>query len=420
MDQRALRGWTWYDWANSVFPLVISTAIFPAYYDSVTRDMTLPLKGSVIYEIVVASAFIVIALLSPILSGLADLGGKKAKYMERFCYVGAAACATLFFFDSSTLWLGLLCVFVANIGFSGSIVFYNAFLPELAPHEMHDKVSAKGFALGYVGSSLLLILCLLFYMNHDFFGIQQSSKAAQLCFLVTGIWWVGFSQITFRRLPAEKPINANSGSWKAGWQEIAKVWQSLKVNPQLKRYLIAFFFFNMALQTVMYVAALFGAGELQLSTDLLIMVMLIIQFVAVAGSYFFSWVSAKTGNINSLVLCSVIWVLVCIFAFLIPPKAPGLFCGLAALVGFVMGGGQSMSRSTYAKLLPETKDHASYFSFFDVANKFGVVAGMLLYAVLEQMVSVRVAVLALMILFLAGLAFFKWVPIDQRIQPQKG
>jgi UMF1 family MFS transporter len=295
---------------------------------------------------------------------------------------------------------------LAAIGFAGSIVFYNAFLPEIAePHEQ-DKVSARGFALGYIGSSLLLIINLAIIQMPTTFGLEEGTTLpARLSFLMVGLWWIGFSAYSLHYLPSNVYHEPRSGHYLTkGYRELQKVWNELKHLGHIKRFLLSFFFYNMGVQTVMYVASVFGEKEIKMGTSELILTVLIIQFVAIGGAFLFSWISSRMGNIRSLMVAIVVWICICVAAYQLTSVES--FYVLAFTVGMVMGGIQSLSRSTYSKMLPETHDHASYFSFYDVCDKIGMVLGTLSYGMIEEITgSMRNSILALIVYFVLGMVF---------------
>jgi len=417
-DKKIVRAWTYYDWANSAYSLVITSALFPIYFNAVTTTSTskdVSFMGRVfnsdsLQTYSISVAFLIIALFSPLLSSMADYSGKKKKFMFFFSTLGALSCSALYFFtDINTLWIGVLGSMLAALGYAGSIVFYNAFLPEIAAPADQDKISAKGFAMGYIGSSLLLIFCLTMVLFPAWYGNISGGFATRLSFLLVGIWWFGFAQITFNRLPETPTNNKRDASiFTKGYQELRIVWAELGDTPRLKRFLGSFFFYNMGTQTVMYVATLFGTSELKLDSSILIAIILIIQFVAIAGAYLFSGLSKRLGNIKALLIAIFIWILICIAAYFCDKKygfdEQTYFIILAAVVGMVMGGIQSLSRSTYSKLLPPTKDHASYFSFFDVCDKIGTVVGTFIFGYINELSgSMRNSIVVLTIFFLIGI-----------------
>src|SRR5260221_7056772 len=416
-SKKVVNGWAMYDWANSSYNLVITSTIFPAYFEAVAVDNKEISKTAVtflgrqfantaLYNYSLALAMFIVALMSPLLSSIADYKGNKKKFLSFFMTMGSLACASMFFFDKDTLGLGIAAIIIACIGFWGSQVFYNSFLPEIAAPEDRDRVSAKGFAYGYVGSVLLQLICFVFVLMHDTFGITEG-KGSQISFFLVGVWWWGFGQFSLRRLP--KPIAAGSGDLQQGilskgYRELQKVWNQLKHIPALKRFLFAFFFYNMGVQTVMLVASLYGKSELDIPTTNLIIAILIIQLIAIPGALVISRLSEKIGNIKTLMTVVVLWIVICIAAFLIPKGSVYLFYTLGAAVGFVMGGIQSLSRSTYAKLMPETRDTTSFFSFYDVTEKIAAVIGIFLFGYITEMTgSQRNSVLALATFFVIGL-----------------
>lgn len=419
-DPKVINGWAFYDWANSVYNLVITSTIFPLFYESQVVHHTGVQNGETVslvrffgrefvntelYSYIYSLSFLVILLIVPFLSGIADYKGNKKSFMKFFCYLGAAACISLYFFDKNHLELSMISPFLASIGFWASLVFYNAYLPEIATPDQHDRVSAKGFSLGYFGSVLLLVSILIAMKGFDM-PIRYS-------FLLVGVWWAGFSQYTYARLPDNSNGSGEGkekGSIYKGLLELKKVWLELQTLPRLKKFLAAFFTYNMGVQTIMLLAVLFASTEIDWPIDEngkrddsgLIISIIIIQVIAIFGAFVLSRLSKRLGNIKVLQIAVVIWIGVCLIAYAI--HTPTEFYILAAIVGFVMGGIQSMSRSTYSKMLPKTKDHASYFSFFDVLEKMGLVIGPFLFGWLNGITGgMRMSVLMLMIIFIIGL-----------------
>ncbi|MCH7402658.1 MFS transporter [Belliella kenyensis] len=424
MQNKIHNAWAMYDWANSVYSLVITSTIFPVYFNNVTTTeergdvvnfFGLDIINTVLYSYAISFSFLVIAIISPLLSGIADSGGKKLVFMKFFTYLGSMACLGLFFFDGANLEWGIICAILASVGYAGSIVFYNAFLPEISKEEEYDFLSAKGFALGYIGSVILLILNLMMIEFPDLFHLSDGGQAARWSFLIVGFWWAGFAQISFKYLP-DNPYNkkVNRSLLLVGYKEIRSVFHKVRSSSVMNRFLLAFFFYSMGVQTVMYLAATFGDKELGLPGDQLIITILIIQLVAIGGSYLFALISKLLGNKASLVMMVFIWVLICGAAYFV--QTAYQFFALAFVVGMVMGGIQSLSRSTYSKLIPaHTTDHASFFSFFDVTEKIAIVLGTFSYGFIEQMTgSMRNSSLALGLFFFVGLGFLILLKIPPR------
>ncbi|WP_194776287.1 MFS transporter [Pararhodonellum marinum] len=415
--------WAMYDWANSVYSLVITSTIFPVYFNSVTKSVTendvvsffgFQIVNTVLYSYSISFSFLVVALISPLLSGMADSGGKKLLFMKLFAYLGSLACIGLFFFDGSNLEYGIMCSILASIGYAGSIVFYNAFLPEIADESEYDFLSARGFALGYIGSVILLVANLLMIEFPGYFGLSDGSQAARWSFLITGIWWAAFSQIPFKYLP-DNPYKkkVSKSLLLKGYKEIRSVFREVRSQKVMNRFLAAFLFYSMGVQTVMYLAATFGDKELGLPGDKLILTILIIQLVAIIGSYLFAYISKVHGNRLSLLIMVFIWIVICVGAYFVYHEYQ--FYALAFVVGMVMGGIQSQSRSTYSKLIPtETTDHASYFSFYDVTEKIAIVIGTFSYGLIEQITgNMRNSSLFLGLFFVVGIGFLILVKIPK-------
>lgn len=412
-NPKTIRAWAMFDWANSAYNLVITSTVFPAYYVAITQNAAngnrvsffgKSFVNTALQDYALAVAYLVMVLLLPILSSIADYRGNKKVFMQFFTWLGAISCGLLYFFNIHTLEMGIICFALAAIGYSGGFVFYNSYLPQIATVDMQDKVSAKGFTYGYIGSVILQVICFVFVLSPKTFGMTGAS-AAQLSFLLVGLWWIGFAYIPFTILPKGSP-NAkphHKNIIKGGFVELGKVWQQVKTMPLLKRFLPAFFCYSMGVQTIMLVAASFGAKVLNLPAEKLIAVILIIQIVAIAGAYIMSRLSDVYGNIKVLAGVVVIWIGACIAAYFIANEYQ--FYALAVVVGLVMGGIQSLSRSTYSKYLPpDIPDTASFFSFYDVTEKLAIVGGMFSFGIIEEITgNMRNSALALCSYFVAGL-----------------
>jgi len=416
-DKKILNAWAFYDWANSVYALVITSSVFPLFYGALFRleektsmnflGMETPSESIISY--VTAIGFLIISFISPILSGVADYLGCKKSFLKIFCWLGAFSCMLLYFFNLENLYAGLFIYMLALIGFWGSLVFYNSYLPKIAFPEQQDAVSAKGYSLGYIGSVILLIFNLIMIMKSEWFGFSDQLQPMKFSFLLVGIWWLVFGHLSYSKLPSfrnERKINRDVLFF--GFKELKRIYKELKNYPVLKGYLGAFFVYSMAVQTVMIIAAYFGEKEVQWTSDGqrqmgLIVSILLIQLIAVAGAILTSRLSKKIGNIKTLIIINIAWVFICIGAYFI--VKPVEFYIIAALVGLVMGGIQSLSRSTYSKLLPiETKETTSFFSFYDVAEKIGIVIGMMTYGIIAQITGkMQNAILFLIVFFIVGI-----------------
>lgn len=479
-NKKVMNAWAFYDWANSVYPLVITTAIFPLFYQAKMPEIVEFLGGHFsrvgIYSYTIAISLLLVAMLSPILSGIADYVGNKKFFMKTFNYIGVASCFSMYFFESLPVFFQFFIILTANLGFWGSLVFYNSYLPEVAERKDHDNLSAKGFSLGYVGSVVLLGITLAMVMSQE--EPEQKVQMMRYAFLLTGIWWFGFAQISYRFLPnTYKGEKFTKHILSSGYKELRSVWREFMTIKSLKRFLRAFFIYSMAVQTIMTMAQFFGtdavdwsrgmdinnvidkdftlvwnnsiqnilllshdfkssewssfyidfshfrtslspddlttitnkhpivSGKMQVS---MIISIILIQLIAIPGAYLFSYMSGIYGNIKVLISAVVIWVIICGGAYFV--DSPFEFYTTAFFIGLVMGGVQSLSRSTYSKMLPDTTDTTSYFSFYDVLEKIGMTIGIISFGFLEDAFNIRYSVMALMIFFIVGLVLLLFVP----------
>jgi UMF1 family MFS transporter len=425
-NKRLINSWASFDWANSVYNLIVTTAIFPIYYLSTTQDVfggemiqffNLTIKNSVLYPYAISFSFLIIVFISPILSGIADYGGLKKRFMQFFTYLGSLACIGLYFFTGENVEYGIACSVLASIGYAGSLVFYNGFLPEVASRKQMDKVSAKGFSMGYIGSVILLILNLVLYQKYEVFGFENGSSATRFGFILVGIWWMGFAQISFYYLKdrgERKKITLDIlGS---GIKELKKVFKTVQSKIVMSRFLSSFFLFSMGVQTVMLLAPLFADKEIGMGSDEMIMIVLIIQIIAIAGAYFFAYLSNLKGNGFAISATLIIWIIICVSGYFLKEKIS--FYALAAFLGFVMGGIQSISRSTYSKLIPSnTKDTASFFSFYDITEKLAIVIGTLAYGLIDQVTgSMRYSMLFMSIFFIGGFVMLQFANLKKNMK----
>ncbi len=415
-SKKVINGWAMYDWANSVYNLVITTTFFPIYFNAATKDhfksdeisfLGRKFINSALYDYAIAFAYLIIALLYPLLTSIADTRGNKKRFMQFFCYLGAIGCSALYFFNGANVEFGIFFFILAAIGYCGSLVFYNSYLPEIAAEADRDRISARGYSFGYIGSVLLQIIGFVLVLV-----LPSAGLASRLTFLLTGLWWLGFAQITFRVLPVSVPSieKHTAGVFQESMREIKKVYGQVKLMPVLKRFLRGFFFYSMGVQTVMLAATMFGSKMLGLNETKLIITVVIIQLVAIIGAWGMSRLSAVYGNLKVLMGVVILWIFICVAAYYTAVlKENGVdpefyFYGLAVAVGLVMGGIQSLSRSTYSKLMPETKDTASYFSYYDLTEKIAIVIGIFSFGFIEELTgSMKTSVLSLIVFFAIGL-----------------
>jgi len=415
-DKRIVRGWVMYDWANSVYQLTIASAIFPIYYNTITRtgtDFTISFFGmsvinTVLYSWAIAVAYLLVAIMSPLFSSMADYTGRRKGFMRAFTLIGATACGALFFFDKNHIELGIIAFSLGTIGYGGSIVFYNSFLPVIAEPEDQDRISARGYSMGYLGGVVLLLFNLLMIMKPNLFGIAaDSSLPARISFVTVFLWWIGFSQITFSLLPKYTYCQRtkHESVWTNGYKELRTVFNQIRKSRRLSLYLTGFFFLMMGVLTTMFMAATYGEKQLGLKEDVLIPTVLCIQLVGMLGAWMFARISEKIGNLPALMITIGIWTLTCVGAYFVTDTIQ--FLTVAFFIGIVMGGSQSLARSTYSKMLPaDTTDHTSFFSFYDVMEKLATVAGTFSFGLIEAITgSMRFSVLAITVFFVLSLFF---------------
>lgn len=415
-DKKVIRSWAFFDWANSAYNLVITSTIFPSYYTIITFTKEhgdqvtffgFQFTNTALSNYALSFAYLVMVLVLPIFSSIADNRGNKKAFMKFFTYMGGFACIGLYFFKLETLEAGIICFVIAAMGYIGGVLFNNSYLPEIATPDQQDRVSAKGFAFGYIGSVILQLICFVFVLKPELFGIVDKSLPARLSFLLVGVWWILFAQIPFRNLPIGNPVSkkVDQGIFKNGFQELSKVWNQLSKMKFMKLFLLAFFFYSMGVQTIMLAAAGFGEKTLKLGTEKLIAVILIIQLVAILGAMVMSYFAKKAGNVKVLIFVVLIWIFACLCGYFVSNEYQ--FYGLAALVGLIMGGIQSLSRSTYSKYIPDdSPDSTSFFSFYDVTEKLAIVIGLFSFALIEEVTgSMRNSIIALAGFFIIGLVF---------------
>lgn len=422
-QKKIINAWCMYDWANSVHNLVITSVIFPIYYHATAVNSEggnivdffgWQVDNDVLYSYTLSAATFTLVILNPILTGIADYSGRRKFFMKFFCYLGSASCVYFFFFTKGNIEPSIIAFALSLIGWGGSVVFYNSFLPDIVTEDRLDKTSARGFTFGYIGSVLLLIFNLLMIMKPEFFGLTQadsdSGLTSRIAFITVGIWWALFAQIPFYYLPKDESKKFKTEWISKGFGEVRKVFKEILQRKMLKRFLVAFFIYDMGVMTVIYIAAIFADKELQIPTTGLIITILLIQLVAIPGSYLASWLSKKYGNTIALRIEIAVWALLTLGAYFTTTAEQ--FYVIAAGVGLVMGGIQSLSRSTFAKLIPDdTKDTASYFGFYDITEKLATSLGTLGFgAIIQATGSMRNSVLLILVLFVIGFILLTRIP----------
>ncbi len=425
-NKKVINAWCMYDWANSVHNLVITTVIFPMYFLA-TANTILPdgsksplimvlgfeLPNYSVYSYTISAATFLLVLISPFLTSLADSSGRQKFFLKFFCYLGSISCMYFFFFTRGNYMPALIAFAVSILGWGGSIIFYNSFLPKIAYEKDYDRISARGFMFGYIGSVILLIFNLIMILKPEIFGLSKadsdSGLTSRISFLTVGIWWALFAQIPFYYLPKDENIPLKNGLIMSSIIKLKHVINEIKTKPLLVKFLSAFFFYDMGVQTVIYVATIFAKDELKIPQGGLITTLLLIQLVAIPGSFLASKLSSIYGNSKGLMIFVGLWAIAPVATYFTYTPTP--FYVIAGLVGLVMGGIQSLSRSTYAKLLPENiKDTASYFAIFDMTEKIAISVGTLIFGTISQNIGQRNGVLFILVLFLIGFLLLTRVP----------
>ncbi len=473
-NPKIMKAWALYDWANSVYSLVITSTIFPIYYSILTtasektefvketgQYIKVPVRHMItvfgkeyqpdaIYGYSLTISFLIVVLISPFLSSLADTIGNKKSFLQFFCYLGATSCMGLAMFTGmQNVFLGLLFSITASVGFWGSLVFYNSFLPDIATPDKQDALSAKGYVYGYLGSVVLVIICLVLIQVFAK-DAEQAKMYTRISFLLTGAWWFGFAQYTFKHLPQFGNIKESlpkdlvllnyknifkkheeqGGVWevlkdnvhfyidiaKQSFRELFKVGKVLFKDRNLKFFLSSFFFYSVGMQTIFLMATLFGKSEINLEQDKLIMTLLLIQIEAIIGAVLFSRLSRKIGNKNVISIAIILWIVACLSAYFLNKENPNVeyqFYVIAGIIGLVMGGLQAMSRSTYSKLLPENSmDNTTFFSFYDVLEKIAIIIGTFIFAtMIEKYHNMRYSALSMSAFFFVGLVLIRFLKL---------
>ena len=416
-DKKTIRGWVFYDWANSAYQLTITSTIFPIYYNQVTKfnpEYTVNFFGfkvinTALYSWSLASAFLIMAVFSPIFSSIADYTGRRKAFMKTFTLIGSLSCGMLYFFTGPNIEFGIIFFTLAMLGYTGSIVFYNSFLPVIAEPKDQDRISARGYSMGYLGSVILLLFNLLMILKPELFGIHDPKLPARLSFLSVFLWWFGFAQITFRNLPKYTfgRLEIKGKVFLHGYRELQKVFNQVKKLPYLSLFLTSYFFIMMGMQSVIYMAAVYGEKQIGLKQGVLIPTILAIQLIGVFGAWSFSKLSGSWGNLKALFFSTCLWVIISAGTYFIYDATS--FVIAACFIGIVMGGSQALSRSTYSKMIPETRYHTSFFSFYDVMEKLASVAGLFAFGMTESITgSMKTSILFITLFFTIGL-FFLWV-----------
>lgn len=418
-NRTEIKAWAMYDWANSAFVTTVTATFLGPYLALLIEEMDgaisllgYPIEAEAFYPFCVAVSVILQVILLPILATLADYSPVKKRLLLTFAYTGAGATILLFFIRGNLALLGGGLFIIANLAYGASIAFYNAFLPDIAPPDERDTVSAQGFAYGYVGGGLLLLLNLA-----AFWLIDDSRLAIRLNLASAGIWWLIFTRLYPHRHLRQRPVEAQQINFlNYGFKEFVNSLREMKNHyPMTLRFLIGYLIFNDGIQTVITVATIFALSELQLGLSLLAPVMLVAQFAAGGGSLLFNRLTGRIGAKTTLMLTLVIWAGLLLYAYFLLYTA-FQFWILAVCMGLVLGSSQALSRSIFSQIVPKHRESA-YFGLYEISDRGTSWSGPFLFAATVQLTgSSRVAMLPIITFFAVGLAIVYWTDIPQAIR----
>jgi UMF1 family MFS transporter len=439
-DKREIFGWAMYDWANSAFSTTVGTVFLgpylasltaeaaKAYPDGMARLAGIPIAPDSFLPYCVSFSVGMQVLFLPILGAIADYSHMRKQMMQIFATLGAIATIMLFLVQGDLWWLGGLLFILANLTFGAAMVFYNSYLPDIASEEQRDSVSSYGWAMGYLGGGLLLLLNLGFYQFREALGVP-TGLAVRINLASAGIWWLGWSYLTWARLRprhAHRVLPKNETYVSVGFKQLRHTLSDIKNFPETLKYLLAYFLYNDGIQTVIAVSATFAAaplvrGGLEIETSTLTIVILMIQFMAFFGALFWGKLAKWIGAKESIVVSLVIWSGVVIYAFggLQGDTRVTQFFVLGAFIALVMGGSQAISRSLFAQMIPKGKE-AEFYSFYEVSERGTSWIGPLLFGLMNQLFgNLRLAILSLIFFFIMGLILLPFVNVKKAIADVK-
>ena len=435
-DKREIFGWAMYDWANSAFSTTVGTVFLgpylaslaanaaKAYPDGMARFFGIPVAPDSFLPYAVSFSVGMQVLFLPILGAIADYSHRRKQLMQLFATIGAVSTIAFFFVTQPLWWLGAILFVVANLAFGAAVVFYNSYLPDIASEDQRDRVSSYGWALGYLGGGLLLFFNLIFYQMHEKLGVP-TGLAVRINLASAGVWWLGFSLVTWSRLRsrhAARALPSGENYVSVGFKQLWSTLKEVKRFPETLKYLLAYFLYNDGIQTVIAVSATFAAaplvrGGLEIEQGTLTMVILMIQFVAFGGALFWGKLAGWVGAKRAIIISLVIWAGVVTFAYggLKGETRVLQFWILGALIAVVMGGSQAISRSLFAQMIPDGRE-AEFYSFYEVSERGTSWIGPLLFGIMNQMFgSLRPALLSLIFFFFAGLLILPFVNVKKAI-----
>ena len=426
-DKREIRGWMLYDFANSAFSTTVVTTFLGPYLTGIIESQVgekgsftllgIPIAAESFFTYCVSLSVLLQVFFLPVLGAIADYSNLKKRMMLFFAVLGALCTIGLFFITGPLYVLGGLLFILANLAFGASIVFYNAFLPQIATPDQRDKVSSRGWALGYIGGGLLLLLNLILYQFSDKIGMD-GALAARISLASAGVWWLVFGYFAIRQLHergAPRELPAGETYLKIGFKQLGQTLREFRKYPMTLRYLIAYLLYNDGVQTVIVVSALFGAQELGMESSSLILVVLMVQFMAFFGALLFGVIAGKVGAKRAIIVSLLIWSAIAVWAQL-SLQSVGEFWLLAALVAIVLGGTQALSRSLFSLMIPRERE-AEFFSFYEISDKGTSWIGTMLFGLVTQWTgSMRTAIFSLIVLFVSGLVLLFTVNVPLAIK----
>jgi UMF1 family MFS transporter len=416
VQKREIFGWAMYDFANSAFATTILAVIFNQYFATVVAGggrgvelLGFRLHGASFFTFSVALSMAISAVLSPFLGAVADASASKKRFLMVFCYTAILFTGLLYFIHAGDYWRGAIFFIIANIGFAGGNVYYNAFLPEISTDENIGRISGLGWALGYIGGGTLLAINLIMLKYPEWIGFPTGYFTVQDCFFSVAIWWFVFSLPTFlllRERAQESSVSSEKGYFREGYRRLKHTFQRVKTFKELTKFLVAYLIYNDGIETVIIMASIFGAEVLGMETGEIILFFLMIQGIAFLGSLMFGFLADAIGNKKAVMISLAIWSLIVIWAFQLgviwDPKTEYWILGV--LAGIVMGGSQAASRSLQGIFTPDANS-AEFFGFFAVSGKFASVFGPLIYGILIAITgNVRSGILSVLLFFIAGMA----------------
>ncbi|MBI4671300.1 MAG: MFS transporter [Chloroflexi bacterium] len=426
-DRREIFGWTMYDWANSAFSTTVVSVFFGPYLSALAKAaadangliylLGIPIRFDSLFPYCVSISVGLQVIFLPLLGAMADFSHMRKQMLVLFSTLGAVSSLLLFFATAETLWLSALLFIVANLSFGAGIVFYNAYLPSIASEDQRDRVSSRGFAMGYAGGGILLLLNLILFQFSAPLGISEG-MAVRISLASAGVWWLLFSQITFRTLRprhAVRQIPPGETLFSIGFKQLGNTFRQIRQFPETVRFLIGYLIYNDGIQTVIVVATLFGSQELEMDSTSLILVILMVQVVAFVGAFFFGWLAGQVGAKRAIVLSLFVWSGVVIYAAA-ALQSVGEFWVLSAVVALVLGGSQALSRSLFADMIPHGRE-AEFFSFYEISDRFTSIFGPLIFGLANQITgSLRAGIFSLVILFVVGLGILIMVNVPRAIR----